>query len=140
MSEKPRLTTQEEVMFFDTDCGNVVHNLAYLRMIEVNRTKLGKQLGLTMESMADTRLFPAVVRHEVDYLRAAKIGDTLRIEGELLGVTRSKLLFQFHLYRDSDNTLLVKAIQTLALVQLPEGKPCRIPQEWRDQWLLSEKV
>src|ERR1035437_1848398 len=31
---RPRLETREEVMFFDTDCGAVVHNLAYLRMIE----------------------------------------------------------------------------------------------------------
>ena len=26
--------TEDEVMFYDTDCGGVVHNLAYLRMIE----------------------------------------------------------------------------------------------------------
>ena len=33
--------TEDEVMFYDTDCGGVVHNLAYLRMIEACRTKLG---------------------------------------------------------------------------------------------------
>ena len=32
--------TEDEVMFYDTDCGGVVHNLAYLRMIEACRTKL----------------------------------------------------------------------------------------------------
>ena len=26
--------TEDEVMFYDTDCGGVVHNLVYLRMIE----------------------------------------------------------------------------------------------------------
>lgn len=26
------MVTREEVIFFDTDCGGVVHNLAYLRM------------------------------------------------------------------------------------------------------------
>ena len=31
---KPSIETREEVMFFDTDCGAVVHNIAYLRMIE----------------------------------------------------------------------------------------------------------
>ena len=28
--ETPRIETREEVMFFDTDCGGVVHNIAYL--------------------------------------------------------------------------------------------------------------
>ena len=36
----PSLETREEVMFFDTDCGQVVHNIAYLRMIETCRTRL----------------------------------------------------------------------------------------------------
>ena len=40
METIPQLTTREEVMFFDTDCGGVVHNLAYLRMIETCRTRL----------------------------------------------------------------------------------------------------
>lgn len=38
--------TEDEVMFYDTDCGGVVHNLAYLRMIEACRTKLGAKLGM----------------------------------------------------------------------------------------------
>jgi acyl-CoA thioesterase FadM len=39
-AETPRIETREEVMFFDTDCGGVVHNIAYLRMIETARTRL----------------------------------------------------------------------------------------------------
>ena len=38
--------TEDEVMFYDTGCGGVVHNLAYLRMIEACRTKLGAKLGM----------------------------------------------------------------------------------------------
>ncbi|MCE9624738.1 MAG: enoyl-CoA hydratase/isomerase family protein [Deltaproteobacteria bacterium] len=37
MHRTPTIETHEEVMFFDTDCGGVVHNLAYLRMIETCR-------------------------------------------------------------------------------------------------------
>ena len=35
----PRIRTDVQVMFFDTDCAAVVHNLAYLRFIEVARTQ-----------------------------------------------------------------------------------------------------
>ncbi len=31
--DTPTIETREEVMFFDTDCGGVVHNIAYLRSV-----------------------------------------------------------------------------------------------------------
>lgn len=132
--EKPSLTTCEEVMFFDTDCGGVVHNLAYLRMIEINRTKLGALMGLDVKKMSEEQLFAVVVRTEADYIRPGKLGDTLRIEGRLDEVGRSTIKFAFEMYRDGDNTLLLKVRQTLALVKMPEGRPQRTPADWREKW------
>ena len=48
-------------MFFDTDCGGVVHNIAYLRMIETCRTKLAGLMGMDLPTMAETQLYPVVV-------------------------------------------------------------------------------
>ena len=70
-----RHSTREEVMFFDTDIGGVVHNLAYLRMIETCRTKLAGLMGMDLKSMAETKLYPVVVRTEIDYKRPATLGD-----------------------------------------------------------------
>jgi len=36
--------------------------------------------------------------------------------------------------RESDGQELVRARQALALVQMPEGKPRRLPAEWRQKW------
>ena len=60
-------------MFFDTDCGGVVHNIAYLRMIETCRTRLAALLGMDLRSMSETQLFPVVVRTEIDYRRSARL-------------------------------------------------------------------
>ena len=54
--EDLKLTTKEEVMFFDTDCGGVVHNTAYLRMIETCRTKLAGLMGMDLQRISETRL------------------------------------------------------------------------------------
>lgn len=132
--EKPSLITREEVMFFDTDCAGVVHNLAYLRMVEVNRTKLAALMGMNLKEMGDSGVYPVIVRTEADYIRPGKLGDVLRIEGKLGEVGRSSFKMDFEMYRDSDNDLLLRVCQTLALVQVPPGKPCRIPREWREQW------
>ena len=131
----PTFETREEVMFFDTDCGGVVHNLAYLRMIETCRTRLAAQrMGMDLPAMASSQLFPVLVRTEVDYKRPAKLGDWIVVRGRLAEVSRARFWYEFELTRESDGALLVTARQALALVQMPEGKPVRLPAEWLQKW------
>jgi YbgC/YbaW family acyl-CoA thioester hydrolase len=118
--------TREEVMFFDTDCGGVVHNLAYLRMIETCRTRLAAKLGMALREMAETQVFPVLTRTEVDYRRPGKLGDWIVIRGWLGEVKAARFQCEFEMRRESDNELLVTAKQTLALVKMPEGKPLRL--------------
>src|SRR6266508_4659933 len=73
----PRIRTEVQVMFFDTDCGGVVSNIAYLRFIEIARTLLAEELGLALAEMDETQRYPVVVHTEIDYRRAAKLGDRL---------------------------------------------------------------
>src|SRR3954465_3793184 len=77
------IRTKVQVMFFDTDCGGVVSNIAYLRFIEIARTHLSEKLGLRVAEMADRQTYPVVVRTEIDYRHSAKLGDKLVIEGWL---------------------------------------------------------
>ncbi len=135
MSEpRPSLETREEVMFFDTDCGGVVHNLAYLRMIETCRTRLAALMGMDLTAMAATQTYPVVTRSEVDYKRPAKLGDWITIRGRLDEVSKARFWCAFEMIRESDGTLLVTARQSLALVSMPEGKPVRLPVEWVGKW------
>ena len=129
----PRIRTETQVMFFDTDCGAVVHNIAYLRMIEVARTHLTEQLGMRLTEMADAQRYPVVVRTEIDYRRPAKLGDKLVIEGWLDRLERVRFWCAFKIIRPSDQTLIATCRQMLALVQMPSAKLLRLPDEW-DQY------
>jgi YbgC/YbaW family acyl-CoA thioester hydrolase len=130
----PALETREEVMFFDTDCGGVVHNLAYLRMIETCRTRLAALLGMDLRTMSETHVYPVVTRTEADYKRPAKLGDWLTVRGRLDEVSRARFWCAFEMIRESDGAVLVTARQALALVQMPVGKPMRLPAEWAEKW------
>lgn len=129
------MTTREEVMFFDTDCGGVVHNLAYLRMIETCRTHLAGKMGMNLREMSETQLFPVLTRTEIDYKRPAKLGDQLVVHGKLAEVTRARFWCEFVMTRhDSPDVPLVTARQALAMVQMPDGKPVRLPPKWLELW------
>lgn len=131
---RPQLETREEVMFFDTDCGAVVHNIAYLRMIETCRTRLAALMGMDLRSMSETRIFPVVTRTEIDYKRPAKLGDWITIRGRLDELARARFWCAFEMIRESDGSLLVTARQSLSLVAMPEGKPLRLPADWHTKW------
>jgi len=133
-SSIPSLETREEVMFFDTDCGGVVHNIAYLRMIETCRTRLAALMGMDLQTMAETRIFPVLSRTEIDYKRSGKLGDWIIIRGHLDEVSKARFWCAFEMIRESDGATLVTARQSLALVQMPGGKPMRLPAEWAEKW------
>ena len=109
----PRIRTDVQVMFFDTDCGGVVSNIAYLRFIETARTHLAEELGLTIVEMAQKETYPVVVHTEIDYRRAAKLGDRLVIEGWLDRVERARFWCAFRITRPKDSTLIAECRQTL---------------------------
>ena len=128
--EDLKLTTEEEVMFFDTDCGGVVHNIAYLRMIETCRTKLAGLMGMDLKTMAQTQLFPVVVRTEIDYKQPAKLGDHLKINGHVSEIGKVKFWCDFTVIRMGEDRPLITCRQALALVQMPQGRPQRLLFDW----------
>lgn len=126
---------EEEIQFYDTDCGGVAHNLAYLRLVEKARGALCREaLGLDLAAMNADQLFPAVTRTEADYLQPARLGDRLEIRGRFEEIGRLRMVCAFEIARVGEpETILNRSRQTLVLIQMPEGKTKRIPAEWRGE-------
>ena len=127
----PLIRTNLQVMFFDTDCGGVVSNIAYLRFVEIARTHLAEALGLALVEMAQNQRYPVVVRAEIDYRRAARLGDELVIEGWLDRVERARFWCAFRITRPKDSTLIAECRQMLALIEMARGKLLRVPDHWK---------
>jgi len=129
-AERPRIRTEVQVMFFDTDCGGVVSNIAYLRFVEIARTLLAEELGLRLAEMAKTQIYPVVVKTEIDYRRAAKLGDKLVIEGWLDDLQRARFWSAFRITRPADESLIVECRQMCALIEMPAAKLLPLPSDW----------
>ena len=128
---QPHIRAEVQVMFFDTDCGGVVSNIAYLRFIEVARTLLAEELGLPLAEMAKTQRYPVVVRTEIDYRRAAKLGDRLVIEGWLDQLKRARFWCAFRITRPADSEIIADCRQTIALIDMPAAKLLPLPDAWK---------
>jgi len=97
----------------------------------MKRTHLAEELGLPVVEMAQKETYPVVVRTEIDYRRAAKLGDRLMIEGWLDRAERARFWCAFRITRLQDNTLIAECRQMLALIEMPTGKLLRLPEHWK---------
>jgi acyl-CoA thioester hydrolase len=134
----PRVETEILVHFFDTDAAGVVHNIAYLRFIEIGRTQLAMALGYGLEKMVPPRpgqsaLVPVVVRTEIDYIRPGRLGDRLKVISELESLERSRFFVAFEI-KDEQGQIISKCRQVLAVLELPLGKPRPVPASWREAY------
>jgi YbgC/YbaW family acyl-CoA thioester hydrolase len=137
-AERPRVRTEVQVMFFDTDCGGVVSNIAYLRFIEIARTLLAEELGLQLAEMAKTQIYPVVVKTEIDYRRAAKLGDKLVIESWLDDLQRARFWCAFRITRPADESVIAECRQMCALIEMPAAKLLPLPSDW-DKYRVTAK-
>jgi YbgC/YbaW family acyl-CoA thioester hydrolase len=132
--EAPSLETSVRVMYFDTDAGGVVHNIAYLRFIETNRSLLAEKLGWEMGERMLQGDCPVVIRTEIDYRRPARLWDDLVVRGWLDKFERTRFWVAFTIKRPSDGQVLITCRQMLVVVKLPEMKVQRLPAFWNTAW------
>jgi len=131
LPSQPRITIPLEIYYFDTDAGGVVHNVAYLRLVEIARTQLAAALGWSLEEMNRTGLVPVVARTEIDYLKPIRLGDRLIANAELIGMEKVRFFLRFEIASATQPDLIFcRCLQTMVTVQLLSGRPQRVPSAW----------
>src|SRR5437763_7793727 len=118
------------VHVFRNQLGRGGMNYGYLRFIEIARTLLAEKLGLPLAEMVTTQRYPVVVRTEIDYRRAAKLGDRLVIDGWLDDLQRARFWCAFRITRAPDEVLIAECRQTMALIEMPAAKLLPLPEDW----------
>lgn len=128
-------TYPAQVYFFDTDAGGVVHNVAYLRMIEVARSDFAEYLDWPLAEMVKAGgICPVVARTEIDYLKPARIGDDLKIHCKLEEMQRVRFTISFLMVRLGDGAEICRCRQDMVPVDLASGKPRPLRSDWREKW------
>jgi acyl-CoA thioester hydrolase len=130
---EPKLIVQAKAYFYDTDAGGVVHNVAYLRMIETARSELAEHLGWKLSDMLTVGSpCPVVARTEIDYIKPARLGDPLEIEGRLVAMEKIKFTLEFEVR--NDRGACCRARQIMVPVDLKSGRPQPLRADWRERW------
>ena len=120
-----------EVAADDIDRLDHVNNSVYLRYLEQAAWAHTEALGLTWDTYRELDAACVVRRHELDYLIAAKLGDTLQVATWIdQNDGRLSMWRCFQIRRANDGHTVLRARTQYVTVRLSNGRPCRMPSEF----------
>jgi acyl-CoA thioester hydrolase len=113
------------VYYEDTDAAGVVYYANYLRYLERARTEWLHSLGHSPARIAEAGTAFVVRRVRLDYLKPARLGETIEVTLTVDRLTRASLALGQQVRR-LDETLVEAGVE-LACVDVAAWRPVRIP-------------
>lgn len=121
------------VYYEDTDVGGIVYYANYLKFAERARTELLRSQGIDQSQLLEDDQVAFVVRRvEVDYLKPAKLDDSLEIETTVAAIKAASLEMNQVIRRGDD--VLIQLKVKVACIHL-SGRAIKIPTAVRQKFL-----
>jgi acyl-CoA thioester hydrolase len=115
----------------DIDMLGHASNIAFLRWIQDSAILHSTAMGLDVDAYRRLGAFFVVRRHEVDYLRPALRGESLRLRTWIESAAAAKCERMTEIVRPAAGGIVAKARTTWGFVEATTGRPTRIPDDIR---------
>lgn len=119
----------------DIDQMGHVNNVVYLRWVQEAATA---HWTATASPEDQANLLWVVLRHEIDYLRPARLGDTITARTWVGPASRIKFERHVELRRASDGVVLAQARSVWCPIDSQTMKPVAVRQEVRERFSIAE--
>jgi acyl-CoA thioester hydrolase len=140
----PVFSYQLEVRFRDCDPMGHVNNAVYLTYLEQARFNHWRACGIAKAAIASpappdagmAEDVPGVIvaRVEIDYRRAAKFGDVLRIDVGVAAIGRTSFTYEYEIF-DQSGALIATAKTVIVRFDYAVGRPVSISEELKQALL-----
>ena len=127
-----------EVLAADIDAYHHVNNSVYLSWLDRAAWSHSASLGLSLEQCLALRRGMAAHRTQIDYLRAALLGDRVLV-GTWIVSTDTKLRVErrFQIRRTADDETLARARIDYVCINLDSGRAVRMPESFRNAYIVT---
>jgi len=125
------------VLFADCDPMRIMYYASYFRLFEIGRAELFRKLGHPFPEYIARGLYLGVIEASSRYRKPSRYDDLLLIKAGIAEVGRARIEIAYEVRRESDGELCASGSTVHAVVD-EEGKPQRIPAEFRDAALASQ--
>jgi acyl-CoA thioester hydrolase len=115
-----------------------VNNSVYLNWFDQVAWSHSAALGLPMARCLSLRRGMAALRTEIDYLRAALLGDLVQVATWIIRADhRLRVARRFQVVRCSDAVVLARARTEYVCINLDSGKAVRMPEIFAQRYLVT---
>jgi acyl-CoA thioester hydrolase len=115
----------------DIDGLGHANNAVYVTWLERSAWSHSQSLGLDLNAFRRLDRAMAVLRHGIDYLASAYLGDHLQLATWIVeSDNRLKVTRTFQLIRPAEGITLLRARTIFVCIELSSGKPKRMPLEF----------
>ena len=129
------------VYYEDTDAGGVVYYANYLKFYERARTEWLNQMNINQIELLEKDIAFVVTKAEIEYLKPAKLNNTLVVRSRIKKVSVASIEFEqellledYDLEENEQPILLNKANIKVACLKLDTFSPCRIPTKIKEEF------
>jgi acyl-CoA thioester hydrolase len=123
----PHIVTLE-VLASDIDAYDHVNNSVYLAWFDQAAWSHSETLGLSLHQCVTLRRGMAAHRTEIDYLRAALLGDDAKLRVER----------RFQVRRATDGETLARARTDYVCINLDTGRAARMPDTFQRSYVVTK--
>ena len=122
--------TRVKVYYKDTDAEGVVYYANYLGWLEMGRSNLVEELGVSQVNLRKERHLVFAIREvNCKYLAPAVLSDELEVITTIGGVRGATIEFGQEVMRPKDNVKIIEAKVSAFALNLKTMKPVKVPKE-----------
>jgi acyl-CoA thioester hydrolase len=110
----------------DIDILGHASNITFVRWIQDTALAHSAAVGLDVAAYKELGAVFVVVRHEIDYVRPAMLGDVIEGRTWVASVMAAKCVRATDLVRKADGQVLAKGLTTWGFIEIASGRPKRI--------------
>lgn len=120
------------VRYAECDRMGFVHHSVYALYFEEARTEILRNSGITYKDMEEDGILMPVRTMNINFLKAARYDDILRIEVEIIEEPEIRCKFEYRTYNQL-NELLNTAYMELFFVRKSDLRPIKLPEVYKSK-------
>jgi acyl-CoA thioester hydrolase len=132
--------TSVPVRFSEVDSLGIVWHGHYIKFFEDGREAFGRHYGLGYLDVYHHKYATPLININVDFKKTVKYGDSVRIQTTFVNSAAAKIIFNYKIYRLSDNELVATGSSTQVFIDLEHKLMITIPDffaEWKKEHLYN---
>ena len=130
--------TTLRVRFSEVDSMEVVWHGEYVRYMDDGREAFGRQYGIGYTDIRDAGYVVPIVELDVQYKQFLKYGESAIVETRYIRTDAAKILFEYIIFRESDETVVATGSSVQVFVNKATGllelNNPDFYKMWKEKW------